>query len=63
MNDFLHFRERTTNQSKKETVELREEGASDISAFAGMLSDLAPEEMQCFDDAVNRRPLVADREI
>ena len=49
---------------KKENVrQLERNSNSDISEFAGMLSDLTPEEMHRFDGAVERRPLFGSRRI
>ena len=51
---FLRFREQNVRQ-------LEGNSDSDISEFAGMLSDLTSEEMHCFDGAVERRPLISNR--
>jgi hypothetical protein len=53
--EFLRFREKNTKEGKSDDN-------SDVSEFAGMLSDLTPEEIQRFDDAVKRRSLFANQE-
>jgi len=61
--EFLNFREKAIEQLNEESVQLTKKDDYNISEFAGMLSDLTPEEMRCFDEAVKRRPLFADRKI
>ena len=62
--EFLHFREQITTQSEPEkTGRLKTNINSDISDFAGMLSDLTSEEIQRFEEAVRRRPLFSERKI
>jgi len=61
--EFLHFREHTTDKLEGEAIPPQTDIDFDLSSFAGMLSDLTPEEMQRFDDAVKRRPLFAGRKV
>jgi hypothetical protein len=59
--EFLNFREKVIDGLDEESIQSTKQEDYDISEFAGMLSDLTPEEMQCFDEAVKRRTLFADR--
>ncbi|MBM3234714.1 hypothetical protein FJZ31_00265 [Candidatus Poribacteria bacterium] len=59
--EFLNFREQVIDVLDEENIQPTKKEDYDISEFAGMLSDLTPEEMQRFDEVVKRRPLFADR--
>jgi hypothetical protein len=59
--EFLNFKEKVIDNLHKESIQSTKKEDYDISEFAGMLSDLTPEEMQRFDEAVKRRALFADR--
>ena len=61
--EFLNFREQAMDGLNEESVQSTKKADYNISEFAGMLSDLTPEEMQRFDEAVKRRALFADRKI
>ena len=61
--EFLHFRKHATGQLEGGAIQPSTDIDADLSSFAGMLSDLTPEEMQRFDDAVKRRPLFAGRTV
>jgi hypothetical protein len=61
--EFLNFREKVMDDLYKENVQSTKKEDYDISEFAGILSDLAPEEMQRFDEAVKKRTLFADGKV
>lgn len=61
--EFLNFREQVMDGLNEESVQSTKKSDYDISEFAGMLSDLTPEETQCFDEAVKRRTLFTERKI
>ena len=61
--EFLNFREQVMDGLNEESVQSTKKSDYDISEFAGMLSDLTPEETQCFDEAVKRRTLYTERKI
>ncbi|MBC8235206.1 hypothetical protein H8E77_37145 [bacterium] len=61
--EFLNFREQVMDGLNEESVQSTTKSNYDISEFAGMLSDLTPEEMERFDEAVKRRTLFTDRKM
>jgi len=59
--EFLNFRKQVIDGLNEESIQSTKKVDYNISEFAGMLSDLTPEETQRFDEAVKRRALFADR--